>query len=344
MKKAEHPARDGKGDRGRTEPLPLQFSGDGIACNAGPGKRESDRSRRAERTAPGTEPPRAEAQRAAGGPQRNGGSEEPGDAGPPAPALLVGVDVADGDGGEGQLLKLHGDGHGRAVVVQKELGALPEDQPHGAQRQQDPDEPAQPPAGHHDAAAAVRVGVEAVPAHQLAQRGRLRAAHRQRLLDAGGDLLPGGHGCERSSAVSRGRPRESGAGRCPPSHRSPLLRLGASRSSTAHSRDPTLPPAAALTQRFPLPPHLMPSNGVFFPRKLHRPPRPSPRPSGPEGAMLLPAPAPLGWRCGRPPRHYPARPPPARPRPAPAALRGHRAPPAGRGVETRRARGPPCPQ
>lgn len=140
---------------------------------------------------------------------RVGGHEEPGDAGPPAPALLVGVDVADGDGGEGQLLELHGDGHGRAVVVQEELGALPEDQPNGAQRQQDPDEPAQPPAGHHDAAAAVRVGVEAVPAHQLAQRGRLRAAHRQRLLDAGGDL-PGGHGCGQSGA-ERGRERGAAA-------------------------------------------------------------------------------------------------------------------------------------
>lgn len=199
--------------------LPSRFSGGGTACNASPGKREADRSRGAERTASGRQPPRAEAQRAAGGLGaqrcwrtalgRVGGHEEPGDAGPPAPALLVGVDVADGDGGEGQLLELHGDGHGRAVVVQEELGALPEDQPNGAQRQQDPDEPAQPPAGHHDAAAAVRVGVEAVPAHQLAQRGRLRAAHRQSLLDAGGDL-PGGHGCGQSGA-ERGRERGAAA-------------------------------------------------------------------------------------------------------------------------------------
>lgn len=119
--------------------------------------------------------------------------------GPPRPslspcALLVGVDVADGDGGEGQLLELDGDGDRGAVVVEEELCALPEDQPHGGEGQQDPDEAAQAAAGHDDAAAAVRVGVQAVPAHQLAQRRRLRAPHRQRPLDPGRDLLPGGQG------------------------------------------------------------------------------------------------------------------------------------------------------
>lgn len=106
-------------------------------------------------------------------------------------ALLVGVDVADGDGGERQLLELDGDGDRGAVVVHEELGALPEDERHGAEGQQDPEQAAQAAPGHHDAAAAVRVGVEAVPAHQLAQRRCLRAPHRQRPLQPRCDLLAG---------------------------------------------------------------------------------------------------------------------------------------------------------
>lgn len=127
---------------------------------------------------------------------------------PGTPSLLVGVDVADGDGGEGQLLELDGDGHRGAVVVHEELRALPEDEPDSAECKQDPEEAAQAAAGHHDAAAAVRVGVEAVPPHQLAQRRRLRAPHRQRPLDPRRDLLPGGHG---SCGTRRGPLSWSGA-------------------------------------------------------------------------------------------------------------------------------------
>lgn len=143
---------------------------------------------------------------------------------PPVPcALLVGVDVADGDGGEGQLLELDGDGDRGAVVVHEQLRALPEDQPDGAQGQQDPDEAAQAAPGHHDAAAAVRVGVQAVPPHQLAQRRRLRAPHRQRPLDPGRDLLPGGHGAGGSCGETAREPERGGGTRCPPPryHRPP---------------------------------------------------------------------------------------------------------------------------
>lgn len=247
----------------------------------------------------------------------------PGSWGPPCPPrqrpprdLLVGVDVADGDGGEGQLLELDGDRDRGAVVVHEELGALPEDEPDGAQGQQDPDEPAQAAPGHHDAAAAVGVGVQAVPPHQLAQRRRLRALHRQRPLDAGRDLLPGGHGAGGTCGGTE-RPPERGG------------------DSAGARRPPTARPH----------PHPHPHRGPAT--EPASPPHPASRLTSValrvrRGHAVLPAPAPLpmdgagghpGTYPRRPPRPAAARPGPALPapphRPPVSPLRGRAAPPHG---------------
>lgn len=108
--------------------------------------------------------------------------------------LLVGVDIADGDRRKIQLPEVNFDGNRDSIEGEDEEGALPEDEGDGSQCEPDPQEAAQAAAGHHDAAAAVGVGVEAVPPHQLFNGRRLRARHGQILLDLGFDLLSGSHG------------------------------------------------------------------------------------------------------------------------------------------------------
>lgn len=86
------------------------------------------------------------------------------------------------------------DGNRDSIEGEDEEGALPEDEGDCSQCEPDPEEAAQAAAGHHDAAAAMGVGVEAVPPHQLFNGRRLRARHGQILLDLGFDLLSGSHG------------------------------------------------------------------------------------------------------------------------------------------------------
>lgn len=108
--------------------------------------------------------------------------------------LLVRVDVADGDGRKIQLLEVDLDGDRDGVEGGDEEGTLPENKGHGRQREENPEQAPQAAAGHHDAAAAVGVGVEAVPPHQLFDGRCLGPRHGQILLDFGFDLLSGSHG------------------------------------------------------------------------------------------------------------------------------------------------------
>ncbi|KAL0617742.1 hypothetical protein AAY473_014610 [Plecturocebus cupreus] len=104
------------------------------------------------------------------------------------------VDVADGDCRKIQLPEVDFDGNRDGIEGEDEEGALPEDERDSRQCEPDPEQASQAAAGHHDAAAAVGVGVQAVPPHQLLNGRRLGACHGQILLDFGFDLLSGSHG------------------------------------------------------------------------------------------------------------------------------------------------------
>lgn len=108
--------------------------------------------------------------------------------------LLVRVNVANGDSRKIQLLEVDLDGDRDGVEGDDEEGTLPENQGHGCEREQNPEQAPQAAAGHHDAAAAMGVGVQAVPPHQLFNGGRLRPRNGQILLDFGFDLLSRSHG------------------------------------------------------------------------------------------------------------------------------------------------------
>lgn len=56
--------------------------------------------------------------------------------------LLVGVDVADGNGGEVKLLEVDFDRHGDGVEGEDEQGALPENERHSREREDDPQQAA----------------------------------------------------------------------------------------------------------------------------------------------------------------------------------------------------------
>lgn len=110
--------------------------------------------------------------------------------------LLVGVDIADSDGREIQLLEVDFDGDRDGVEREDEEGTLPDDEGHCGQREQDPQQTPKAASGHHDAAAAVGVSVQAVPMHQVLNSWCLGASNRQILFDFGFDLLSRRHGEE----------------------------------------------------------------------------------------------------------------------------------------------------
>lgn len=79
--------------------------------------------------------------------------------------LLVRVDVADGDRRKIQLLEVDFDGDRDGVEGWDEEGTLPENEGHGCQREENPEQAPEAATRHHNAAAAVGVGVQTVPLH-----------------------------------------------------------------------------------------------------------------------------------------------------------------------------------
>lgn len=86
------------------------------------------------------------------------------------------------------------DGDRDGVEREDEKGALPDYEGHSGQRERDPQQAPKAASGHHDAAAAVGVGIQAVPMHQVLNSRCLGASNRQILFDFGFDLLSRRHG------------------------------------------------------------------------------------------------------------------------------------------------------
>lgn len=111
------------------------------------------------------------------------------------------------------------DGDRDGVEGGHEERTLPEDQGHGGEREQNPEQAAQAATGHDDAAAAVGVGVQAVPPHQLFDCRRLGPPHRQILLDFGFDLLSRSHGEAGTWTLGRGGEEKQVSSQLPPPRR-----------------------------------------------------------------------------------------------------------------------------
>lgn len=90
------------------------------------------------------------------------------------------------------------DGDRDGVEREDEEGALPDNEGHCGQRERDPQQAPKAASGHHDAAAAVGVSVQAVPMHQVLNGRCLGASNRQILFDFGFDLLSRRHGEDRT--------------------------------------------------------------------------------------------------------------------------------------------------
>lgn len=91
------------------------------------------------------------------------------------------------------------DGDRDGVKREDEEGTLPDNEGYCGQCEQDPQQAPKAASGHHNAAAAMGVGVHAVPMHQVLNGWCLGASNRQILFYFGFDLLSRRHGEEGTS-------------------------------------------------------------------------------------------------------------------------------------------------